>query len=347
MNISEHIINKYASLLDALNRLNATTDFTLFVVDEQDKVVGTLTDGDIRRGLIAGKSLSDEVFDVCHKRFRYIDDSINATPELFNEIKRSGVTLVPYLDDKGQIVKLVNLKQTKAMLPIDGVLMAGGRGERLSPLTDNCPKPLLPLGGKPIIEYNIDRMLSYGISDITLSVRYLSGQLRDYFGDGARFNAKISYVEEDKPLGTIGSVSLIENFNNDTILVMNSDLFTNIDFEEFYAHFVETEADMSIASIPYNVSVPYAVMEVENNLVKSLVEKPSYTYYSNAGIYLIKKTALRQLEYGKHCDATDMMQRLIDKGGRVTTFPIMGYWIDIGRHEDYKKAQEFIKYVKI
>ena len=127
---------------------------------------------------------------------------------------------------------------------------------------------------------------------------------------------------------------------------MNSDLFTNIDLEEFYTHFIEAGADMSIASIPYNVSVPYAVMEFDGDKVKSLVEKPTYTYYSNAGIYLIKKSVLQQLEYGKHCDATDLMQRLIDKGDKVTSFPIVGYWIDIGRHEDYKKAQEFIKYVK-
>lgn len=346
MNISKHIIDKDASILDALRQLNATTNFTLFVVDENKKVVGAVTDGDIRRGLIAGASMNDAIYSICHKSFRYIDDKVKDTPSLFNEIKKSGITLVPYLDDCGCIKKLIDLRHTNALLPIDAVLMAGGRGERLSPLTDNCPKPLLPLGGKPIIEHNIDRILSFGISNITLSVRYLSNQLKEYFGDGTQLGASINYVEENSPLGTIGSVSLIEEFHNDTVLVMNSDLFTNIDLEEFYTHFIEAGADMSIASIPYNVSVPYAVMEFDGDKVKSLVEKPTYTYYSNAGIYLIKKSVLQQLEYGKHCDATDLMQRLIDKGDKVTSFPIVGYWIDIGRHEDYKKAQEFIKYVK-
>lgn len=346
MSISKHIIDKDASILDALRQLNTTTNFTLFVVDENRKVVGAVTDGDIRRGLIAGASMVDAIYSICHKSFRYIDDKVKDTPSLFNEIKKSGITLVPYLDDCGCIKKLIDLRQTNALLPIDAVLMAGGRGERLSPLTDNCPKPLLPLGGKPIIEHNIDRILSFGISNITLSVRYLSNQLREYFGDGKQMGASIDYVEEDFPLGTIGSVSLIKKFHNDTVLVMNSDLFTNIDLEEFYTHFIDAGADMSIASIPYNVSVPYAVMEFDGDKVKSLVEKPTYTYYSNAGIYLIKKSVLQQLEYGKHCDATDLMQRLIDNGKKVTSFPIVGYWIDIGRHEDYKKAQEFIKYIK-
>lgn len=346
MNISKHIINKDASLLEALQKLNETTNFTLFVVDDKDVVVGAVTDGDIRRGLIAGALMTDDIYSICHKSFRYIDDEVKSTPSIFNEIKKSGITLVPYLDKEGHIKNLIDLRHTNALLPVDAVLMAGGRGERLSPLTDNCPKPLLLLGGKPIIEHNINRILSYGITNITLSVRYLSNQLRDYFGNGQQMGASIDYVEEDAPLGTIGSVSLIKEFHNDIVLVMNSDLFTNIDLEEFYTHFIDTDADMSIASIPYNVSVPYAVMEFDGEKVKSLVEKPTYTYYSNAGIYMIKKSILQQLEYGEHCDATDLMQRLIDNGKKVTSFPIVGYWIDIGRHEDYKKAQEFIKYIK-
>lgn len=348
MKISDHIINQDATLLDALKQLNTTCSFTLFAVDFDERVVGSITDGDIRRALIAGVKLDDKIEKVCHHSFRFIDAANQATPKLLKEIRQSGIHLIPYIDENGRIARLIDLTVIKGLLPIDGVLMAGGRGQRLQPLTDNCPKPLLPLGGKPIIEHNIDRMLSYGIDNINISVRYLGDQIKAYFGNGEKWKASINYVEEDTPLGTIGAVSKIDSFKNDTVLVMNSDLFTNIDLEEFYNHFVETDSDMAVASIPYNVSVPYAVMQTnEENVVTSFQEKPTFTYYSNGGIYMIKRSVLSKLKRNVRCDATDLMQRLIDEGCRVTCFPIVGYWIDIGQHEDYKKAQDFIKYTKL
>lgn len=345
MNIKEAIIPKEATIMDALAQLNKTQTFTLFVVDEAEKVVGALTDGDIRRGLINGASLETDVYSVCLKSFRYVDDASNA-PKYITELRRLGIRLVPYLSADGRIEKLIDLQKVHGLLPVDAVVMAGGRGERLRPLTDTVPKPLLPLGGKPIVEYNIDRMLSYGIENITISVRYLGGQIKDYFGDGSAKGVHIRYVDEDCPLGTLGAVSKIHHFTNDVVLVMNSDLFTNIDLEEFYVHFIESQADMAVASIPYNITVPYAVMRTEDGLVRAFEEKPTYTYYSNGGIYLVKRSVLEELEEGGRCDATDLMQRLIDEGRRLTYFPIVGYWIDIGKPEDYKKAQEFIKFMK-
>ena len=345
MNKYDYIISKEATIMDALKQLNKTQTFTLFVIDESEKVVGALTDGDIRRGLIQGASLDSDVYSICLKSFRYVDDK-NNTPKYIGELRRLGIRLVPYLSASGKIQKLIDLQKVHGLLPIDAVIMAGGRGERLRPLTDTTPKPLLPLGEKPIIEYNVDRMLSYGIENITISVRYLGEQIKDYFGDGSAKNACIRYVDEDRPLGTLGAVSQIHHFTNEVVLVMNSDLFTNIDLEEFYLHFLESRADMAVASVPYNVTVPYAVMQTSDGLVHAFEEKPTYTYYSNAGIYLIKRSILEALEEGERCDATDLMQRLISDGRRLTYFPIVGYWIDIGKPEDYKKAQEFIKYVK-
>nr|WP_320056983.1 nucleotidyltransferase family protein [uncultured Bacteroides sp.] len=345
MNIENYLIRQNATLMDALKKLNMTQSFTLFVVDENNKVVGSLTDGDIRRGLINGSSMDDTIYSVCLKSFRYIDDSNNA-PKYIRTLKELGIRMVPYLSAEGKIVKLIDLQKNHGLLPVDAVVMAGGRGERLRPLTDTMPKPLLPLGGKPIVEYNIDRMQSYGIENITISVRYLGEQIKEYFGDGSERGINIRYVEESRPLGTLGAVSTIHHFTNDAVLVMNSDLFTNIDLEEFYIHFCESNADMAVASIPYNITVPYAVMQTSGELIRSFEEKPTFTYYSNGGIYLIKRRILEELEENEHCDATDLMQRLIASDKRVTYFPIVGYWIDIGKPEDYKKAQEFIKYVK-
>lgn len=206
----------------------------------------------------------------------------------------------------------------------------------------------MKIGGKPIIEYNIDRLINVGVKQLNLSINYLGDQLVDYFGDGSVKNASIQYVREDKPLGTIGSILLIDNFIHDDIIVMNSDLLTNIDFADFFKVFKESEADMAVAATSYHVDVPYAVLEVnEENRVSSLKEKPRYTYYSNAGIYILKKSLLKMIPEGEFYDITDLMDAMISSNKKLITYPITGYWLDIGKHEDFKKAQDDIKHIKL
>jgi NDP-sugar pyrophosphorylase family protein len=225
--------------------------------------------------------------------------------------------------------------------------MAGGTGKRLRPLTENTPKPLLKVGGKPIIEYNIDNLKKVGIKNIKLSVNYLGEQLIDYFGDGISRNLNIQYVREDKPLGTIGSILLVNDFEHDDIIVMNSDLLTNIDFKDFYKFFKSTDADMAVAATSYHVDVPYAVLEAdEKNRVISLKEKPKYTYYSNAGIYILKKALLKMIPKDQFYDITDLMERILEMNLKLVTYPINGYWLDIGKHEDFKKAQDDVNHIK-
>jgi len=337
INYEAYIINKDDNVRSALELLNHASAQTLFVVNANKQVVGTLTDGDIRRGLLKGVSLEDLVDTVCLKDFCYMDAE-HSSPEDIRNLRKKLIKVVPFLSKDKKIIKVIDLRKTCSLLPVDAIIMAGGRGERLRPLTDSTPKPLLKLGDKPIVEYNVDR--------ITFSIRYLGEQIKQYFGDGSHKNINISYIEEDKPLGTLGAVSKIKEYHNDTVLVMNSDLFTNIDLEEFYLHFIDSDADMAVASVPYNVGIPYAVMKTNEELITSFEEKPTYTYYSNAGIYLIKSSILKQLPIDTHCDATDLMQQLIDARKRVTYFPIVGYWIDIGKPEDYKKAKEFTKFLK-
>ncbi len=340
-----NIIFEKDNIRKALELLNQAPAQTLFVINDNEQVIGTLTDGDVRRGLLNGVSLDAHVSKICLRNFCYLDTE-HSSPDYIRNIKKKLIKLVPYLSADKKIVKVIDFSTTYSLLPVDAVIMAGGRGERLRPYTDTTPKPLLKLGDKPIVEYNIDRMKQYGIDHITFSIRYLGGQIKDYFKDGSTRDINISYIEEDCPLGTIGAVSKLQDYHNDTVLIMNSDLFTNIDFEEFYIHFIESDADMAVASIPYNVAIPYAVMNTEDSLITSFEEKPTYTYYSNAGIYLIKSSILKAMPENKYCDATDLMQQLINEGKRVTYFPIVGYWIDIGKPEDYKKAQEFIKFIK-
>ncbi len=343
-----HIIRYNTTIREALTILNniQDTNLILFVKDAAGKMIGTITDGDIRRFLIGGKSVDEEVTAGMYSDFRFIRQG-NFTLEEFKKYKNQGITLLPVLDDSNGIVDVKDLTSLKSLLPVDVVIMAGGEGQRLRPLTENTPKPLLPVGGKPILEHNIDRLASYGVHRIYITLRYLGNQIADYFGTGKEKSLAIQYVTEKEKLGTIGAIGLIEAFTNEAVLVMNSDLLTNIDYEDFYTMFVESGADMLIAAVPYEVKVPYAVLETTNGRVHNFAEKPTYTYHSNAGIYLIKKACLSRINGETHYDATDFMQSLIEEGKNVQTYPLLQYWLDIGKHDDYQKAQEAVKHMSL
>ncbi len=262
------------------------------------------------------------------------------------EFRESNFRILPILDKDNRIVNVINFREIRSYLPIDAVIMAGGQGQRLRPLTDGTPKPLLRVGNKPIMEHTLDRLALYGIDDFWVSVKYLGEQIEAYFGNGDDRNINIEYVWEDDPLGTIGAVSKINNFGHDHILVTNSDLLTNLDYEHFFLDFIRQDADFSIVTIPYRVNVPYAVLETINGQVESFKEKPTYTYYSNGGIYLMKKSILEYLPKFTFFNATDLLEKLIKEGKKVVSYPLSGYWLDIGKHEDFEKAQRDIKQIK-
>lgn len=343
--LSKYIIRVNASIKDALIALNRLSDntLTLFVVDLQDKMVGTLTDGDVRRALIEGCDLNASLDKVMNRNFHYIRIN-DLCVEGIRTLREKGITLLPVLTDEKKIQTIYNLKKKKSILPVDAVLMAGGKGERLRPLTERTPKPLLKVGDKCIIDYNVDRLIEYGVENINVTINYLGEQIEKHFVE-PRDQVQIHCVREPQYLGTIGSVKFVDKFYNDTVLVMNSDLFTNINFEDFFLHFKKNDADMSVAAIPYSVSVPYGIFDLEDRSIRGVREKPTYNYYANSGIYLIKKKLFDLIPDGSFYDATDLIVRLIEEKYNVIRFPLMGYWIDIGKHEDYKKAQDFVKHL--
>ena len=224
--------------------------------------------------------------------------------------------------------------------------MAGGRGQRLRPLTDSTPKPLLKMGSKTIIEHNLDRLVMFGIDDFWISLNYLGEQIEDYLNTGKHKNINIEYVREHKALGTIGAASKIINFKHDYVLVTNSDLLTNLDYEKFFLEFVNQNADLAVLTIPYQVNIPYAVLETNNGKVKSIKEKPTYTYFSNGGIYLMKREMLNFVPKEKFYNATDLVENLIQTNYKVISIPFSGYWLDVGKHEDFEKAQIDINNIK-
>lgn len=343
--ISKYIVRDNISLNDALIALNKLSDdiLTLFVVDEQLRIVGSLTDGDVRRGLIEGKSLHDPVSIAMNSRFHSLHHH-NISISIIKELKAKKIELLPCLDDEGHILKIYDLQNQKSILPVDAVLMAGGKGVRLRPLTDKTPKPLLKVGNKPIIDYNIDRLLEYGIDHISITVNYLKEQIEEYIAE-TRKNIQIKCVREPRFLGTIGAVKFVDHYYNDTVLVMNSDLFTNINYEDLFIHFSDNQADMSVAAVPYSVSVPYGIFELEGRNITGIKEKPIYNYYANAGIYLIRKELLDLIPENEFFDATDFMNLLITNGYKVIRYPITGYWLDIGKFEDFNKAQELVNHM--
>lgn len=344
--MKQHKIRQDLTLIEALECINdlAPEPLVLFVVDENDQMVGTLTDGDSRRALIAGASVKDKVSKVMHRDFNYIKVDYIDDVKAIKRQRDLKMRLVPVLDAEKHIVEIIDLEKYNSRLPFDAVLMAGGKGERLRPLTGKTPKPLLKVGNKAIIDHNIDRLISYGVKHISVTVNYLGEQLEEHFAE-SRGEVKVQTVREPKFLGTIGSIRFVKEFYNDTILVMNSDLFTNINYEDFYMHFKEHDADMSVAAIPYTVSVPYGIFDLEGRDIRGLIEKPTYNYYANAGIYLIKRSALDEIPDDTFFNATDLIEKLITEQKKVIRFPLNGTWIDIGNPQEYQKANELVKHL--
>jgi len=344
--MKDHLVSQDITLLEALTCINALAPepLVLFVVDDDNRMVGTLTDGDSRRALITGASLNDKVERIMHRAFNYMRvEDIGDVTEIKKQREKK-MKLVPILDEEKHIVDIINLEKFKTRLPIDVVMMAGGKGERLRPLTEKTPKPLLPVGDKAIIDHNVDRLISYGVQHISVTVNYLKEQIEDHYKE-PRNNIKVETVREPKFLGTIGSIKFVPAFHNDTVLVMNSDLFTNIDYEDFFLHFQQHDADMSVAAIPYNVSIPYGILDLDGRNIHGLLEKPKYTYYANAGIYLIKKCALDEIPNDTFFNATDLVEKLIAEGKKVIRYPLNGTWIDIGNPQEYQKANDMVKHL--
>lgn len=341
--MNRHIINEHATLVEALERLNALSGevMTLLVTTDDGRMTGTLTDGDSRRALLAGVALDEPVTRAMHRDFKRLDAS-GIDVGALREMREKGIRLIPVLDADGRIARILDTRVTRTVLPLTAILMAGGKGERLRPLTLDTPKPLLKVGDKAIIDYNIEALAAVGITDISVTVNYLAPQLVEHFSHPVA-GVDVKCVAEPSAMGTIGSASLIPHPEGGDTVVMNSDLLTTVSFEEMYMRHVAEKADITIAAIPYNVSVPYAILSTDGARVTALEEKPTYAHYANAGIYIISNELLDSIPAQGRTDATDLIEKAIADGRRVVYFPIDGTWIDIGSPADYRHACELIR----
>lgn len=338
-NYRYHLILSGSKIKEALTRLNdLSQDAILFVIDSNENLIGSLTDGDVRRGLLNDFTVNSTIDDIIQEYPRFVIQGENNILQII-KYREENFKIIPVLNKNGKVINVINFRYLKSYLPIDAVVMAGGRGLRLHPLTVKTPKPLLSIGSKPIIEHNIDRLLKFGIQNFWISVNYLGEQIEEYLGSGVIKRIEIKYLHEKEPFGTIGAVSQIIDFKHDYVLVTNSDLLTNIDYEHFFLDFIKNGADLSVLTIPYQVSIPYAVLDTNNNIINGIKEKPTFTYYSNGGVYLFKKEMLRYIPKDSFFNATDLIEILIKNNYKVISYPFSGYWLDIGKHDDFEKAK--------
>jgi len=339
--IKKILVSPASSIKNTLEIIDKGSKQIALVVDDNNKLLGTVTDGDIRRAILEGEDLESSVDTVMNKNYTALSIDSNKE-ELKNTFKNKEINQIPLLD-KNNIVRdivLINdiLKNKSKNNYV--VLMAGGLGTRLRPLTEDIPKPLLPVGDKPILETIIEQFISFGFNNFIITVNYKADKIRDYFGNGEKYNANITYIEEEKRLGTAGALSLIDKKIDEPFFLMNADLLTKLNFESMLRYHLNKDNKLTIASREYKYEVPYGVLEVENEKVISLEEKPDHKFFVSAGAYILNPDLLNRIPENEYYDITELIDILLSENEDVGTFPIHEYWLDIGQHEDYKQAKD-------
>ncbi|RJR32856.1 MAG: CBS domain-containing protein [Desulfobacteraceae bacterium] len=346
-NVSSLFIRQENSIREAMDCIDRNHKGIALIVDDESRLLGTITDGDVRRAILAGKSLGTSVSELLDNKAKAgavtpISVSVGTDSlTLLKLMQQHGINQIPVVDPEGRVVDLVILSE---LLPDHGlqlkaVIMAGGYGTRLRPLTDDLPKPMLPVGGRPLMETILQQLQQAGVRNVNVMTHFKSEKIIEYFGDGRKFGLELSYVNEDRPLGTGGSLGLL-NVPDEPLLVMNGDILTGVDIKAMLAYHHESRADMTVGIRRYEIQVPYGVIECEGSKICSLNEKPDLSFYVNAGIYIIEPSVYQHMPIGEHFNMTDLIQWLINAKANVVGFPIREYWLDIGQHEDYMQAQE-------
>lgn len=310
------------------------------VVDEHRRLLGTVTDGDIRRAILAGVDLDQEVSALLNKRRPLTAPMGTPGSRLLQMMNEAELRHIPLVNEEGQVEDVAVLEELVRdyELPLTAVVMAGGFGTRLRPLTEDLPKPMLPLGDRPLLEHLIDQLRKSGIRRLNITTHYKGEVIEDHFKDGRDFGISIRYVDEERPLGTAGALSLLDA-HDEPVLVINGDIVTRVDLRAMLDFHLEHCADMTVAVHQYEFQVPYGVVELDGVDVCGISEKPIKRFMINAGIYLLSPAACRRVPPGHRYDMTDLIRDLTAEGRRVIGFPIQEYWIDVGRLEDYKRAQ--------
>lgn len=343
-------IQRTNTIREAATCLERNVRGVVLVIDEEGRLLNTITDGDIRRAMLAGINFDAQVEIILKRKATSpYPQPVTAPAEtnrtaLLQLMQERGVRQVPLLDEENRVIDLVTITDLlpDEVLPMQAVIMAGGYGTRLLPLTEDLPKPMLPVGDRPLMQLMIEQLRQAGIRRVNVTTHYQHEKISNYFGDGQAFGVEMNYVAEDRPLGTAGALGLMKA-PSEPLLIVNGDILTRVDFRTMLAYHREHSADITVAVRQYDVQLPYGVLECEGHQVQRVREKPLLNFFVNAGIYLMEPSVHRYIPNEQRLDMTDLIQRLLDEGRPVVSFPILEYWLDIGQHTDYEQAQTDIK----
>lgn len=343
-----------AMIRGAITRIDASGLGIVLVVDQNRRLVGTITDGDIRRAILANLDLEQPVSVLLSRksgtRFATPISALQGQEQAvyLNLLKQHSVLHLPLVDEHQRVVGLVTMDTLapEQPLPLQAIVMAGGKGTRLHPLTEHTPKPMLRVGDKPILEIIIGQLREAGIRQVTVTTHHQGEKIAEHFGDGHDFGVTLSYVEEKQQMGTIGGLSLMAK-PTETTLVINGDILTEVDFRAMLAYHREHQADLTVAVRQYDIEVPYGVIDCAGSHVLGVNEKPTFGFFVNAGIYLLEPSVHRFIPNQQRFDMTDLITRLIAERQVVVSFPIREYWLDIGEHTEYEQAHQDIRTGKI
>ena len=333
------VVGPASSVRAVMEQIDRSGKGIALVLDETQHLLGTVTDGDIRRAILTGIDLDTPVEQLLNNQplTAAAGTSDSTLLHLMNE---SGVRQIPLLDENDRVVDVMLLSDLvkEFELPIRAVVMAGGLGTRLRPLTDTLPKPMLPIGSRPLLELIVERLKQSGIRRLNVATHYKGEVISEHFKDGQDFGVEITYVKEDQPLGTVGALSLLED-SEDPLLVINGDILTRVDFREMLNFHREHKAELTIAVRQYEFNVPYGVVESDGVFVKGISEKPTVRQFINAGIYLLNPSVRRLVPNQQQYDMPDLIHRILSEGRQVVCFPVREYWLDIGIEDHYLQAQ--------
>lgn len=339
-NIDNLVLNFNTKIKEALSVIDNGGIRIALVVDENKKLLGTLSDGDIRRGLLKNYTLNDSIKDLYFRK-PIVALNTESKEKIIQKAIKNQVYQIPIVDVENHLVNIVNLATllnvTKKRNRV--ILMAGGLGTRLRPLTENTPKPMLKVGNRPILETIIKNFAAHGFVNITISLNYKGDMIKEYFKDGSDFGVNIDYVEENIRLGTAGALSLLHQQPNEPFFVMNGDLLTDVNFSNLldFHCFGNSIATMCVRE--YEYQIPYGVIEIENGNISSIEEKPIKKFFVNAGIYVLSPNVFENIPQNEFFDMPTLFNILIEKQKKVLSFPIHEYWLDIGRISDFEQAQ--------
>jgi dTDP-glucose pyrophosphorylase/CBS domain-containing protein len=334
------VIPPTTSISDAVALLDKAGTGALVVCTNGRTLCGLLTDGDIRRAILQGKSLHAPCITIASRKPVIAPRSI-PTWEALRLMNEHDIHHLPVVDDENHVVMFLLRKDLvpDVNLDLSAVIMAGGYGKRLLPLTESVPKPMLPVGDRPLLELTIEQLRRSGICAVSLTTHYLPETIMKHFGDGEGFGVRLNYLKEDHPMGTAGGLKQMKRPEG-SFLVINGDILTGVPFKEMLVYHRKHGAVLTVGVRKYDMQVPFGVVECEDVRITKLQEKPSLSFFINAGTYLLEPSALDYIPEGQPFDMTELMQRLIEAGQQVVGFPIMEYWLDVGKHEDYQQAQE-------